>query len=66
MPRLNDCFDHPNKLEFLLDCAAYAISGERYAEKFLSMVGDTGRNGKGMFDSLMSGVLGGYYASINI
>lgn len=60
-----ESFDDEAKLECLLDCAAYAIHGTNFNEKFLSLVGLSGRNGKGLFDTLMKNTLGTYYNSIS-
>lgn len=53
-------------MEFLLDCIVYALHGDKYDEIFLSFVGTTGRNGKGIINGFISDTLGDYAGSINI
>lgn len=63
---MSKCFDTSEKYECLLDIIAYSICGDKYAEIFVSMVGDTGRNGKGLWQTLIKHTFGMYHSSINV
>lgn len=51
---------------FLCDCMAYALNGDKYDEFFISLVGQSGRNGKGVINNFIKFIFGEYFSSINI
>jgi phage/plasmid-associated DNA primase len=53
-------------VDYLLDCMAYSLCGIKYDEFFISMVGDEGRNGKGLINMFIKKIFGDYFGSIDI
>lgn len=60
---LNELFDSPEEVEYLLKVLASCIDGSRRFEEFYILTG-AGRNGKGTLMTLLSRVLGQYYSDM--
>lgn len=69
-PRFNKFMDEimisdKTKIDYLLEIAAYALTGDTSKECFFVLYGDSTRNGKGTYVATLSRLMGSYAQTLN-